>query len=168
MGIRETIEKKQPLVIAIATFVLIGAVVAIFVQARNFSSYNAGDAYFTIDDGQTFFVDTGAKLPPFDKDGKKAVRAHVFMCGGTRVVGYLSRYTEETLKAIEEAKEARKQGKPPANVHLLAGMGTTGLEVKKPGANNPWVKQADVKAATKIRVFRCTDGSTPPEIGPND
>ena len=166
MGIRETIEKKRPLVVAIAIVIIVGAVVAIFVQARNFSSFHAGDAYFTIDDGQTFFVDTGAKLAPFEKDGKMAVRAHVFQCGGKLVVGYLSRYTPETLKAIEDAKEARKQGKPPPNVHLLASMGTTGLEVKVPGANNPWVKQADIKSATKIRVFRCPDGATPAEVNP--
>lgn len=166
MGIREKLEQRGPLVGIGAAVVLVGSVVAIIVQARNLQSFNAGDAYFSTDDGQTFFVDTGAKLPPFEVDGKQAVKAHVFMCGGKRVVGYLSRYTPETLKAIEDAKAARDQGKPPPNVHLLAGMGTTGLEVKRPGPNNPWVKQADVNRATRIRVFRCPDGSIPAEVGP--
>ena len=166
MGIREAIEKRKSVAITVTLVVTVGAIVAIFVQARNFDSFNAGDMYFSTDDGQSFFVDSGTKLPPFEVDGKQAVRAHVFQCGGKRVVGYLSRYTPETLKAIEDAKAARAQGKPPPNVHLLAGMGTTGLEVKRPGASNPWIKQADVTRATKIRVFRCPDGSTPPELGP--
>jgi len=165
VGIREAIEKRKSVAVAVMLVVTVGAVIAIFVQARNFDSFNAGDTYFTTDEGQTFFVDSGTKLPPFEVDGKTAVRAHVFNCGGKLVVGYISRYTAETLKAIEDAKAARAQGKPPPNVHLLAGMGTTGLELKRPG-DKTWTKQADVTRATKIRVFRCPDGSTPGEVSP--
>lgn len=166
MSIREKLEKKGPLVGIGAAVVLIASVIAIIVQGRNLNSFNAGDAYYSTDDGQTFFADSGAKLPPFQVDGKTAVKAHVFMCNGKRVVGYLSRYTPETLQAIEDAKAARKEGKPPPNVQLLAGMGTTGLEIKKPGPGNTWVKQADVVRATKIRVFRCPDGKAAAEVGP--
>ena len=167
MGIRETLEKKQSLSIGVAILVIVGAGVAIVLQARDFGSGNAGDAYFTTDDGQTFFVDDGRKIPPFDEGGKPAVKAHVFECGGKRVVGYLSRYTPEAIAAMQEAKKYKGTGKPPPNVKALASIGTTGLEVKKPGPGNPWVRQSDSARATKIRVFRCPDGSTPNEVGPD-
>lgn len=167
MGIRETFQKKQSLTVAIASIVIVGAGIAIVLQARSFNSASAGDAYFSTDDGATFFVADGRKIPPYDSGGKQAVRAHVFECGGKRVVGYLSRYTPEAVAAMEEAKKYKGTGKPPPNVKALASIGTTGLELKKPGANNPWVRQSDVAKATQIRVYRCPDGSTPYEVSPD-
>ena len=96
----------------------------------------------------------------FERDGKPAVRAHVFECGGKRVVGYLSRYTEEAKAALAEANSYRGTGKPPPNAKALASVGTTGMEVKRPG-DAQWVKQGDVARATRIRTFKCPDGTTP-------
>ena len=90
----------------------------------------------------------------------------MFECGGKRVVGFLERHTPEALKAFEIAKAARGTGKPPPNVHELASIGMTGIEVKRPGAGNQWIAQGDVTRATEIRVFRCPDGSTPEEVFP--
>ena len=110
-------------------------------------------------------MDANTKLPPFDKDGKPAVRAHVFECGGKRVVGYLSRFTAEAQKALEEAKSYAGTGKAPPNARQLASIGTTGIEVKRPG-DAKWIAQGDATRATRIRVFRCPDGSTPSEVYP--
>ena len=165
MGLRESINKKQSLVAAVACVMIAGAAVAIFIQARDDGSSTSGKVYFSNDDGKTFFPAPTTMLPPFDKDGKPAYRAHVFECGGKRVTGYLSRYTPRALKALEEAKAARGTGKPPANVRELATIGTTGLEVKRPG-DATWVSQADATRATRVRTFRCPDGSTPTEVDP--
>jgi hypothetical protein len=121
--------------------------------------------YYTTDDGQTLFVDDNTKMPPFDKDGKPAYRAHVFECGGKKVVGYLSRYTQQAKDALAEAQKYKGTGKPPPNARQLASLGTTGLEIKRPG-DAQWVSQADAARATRIRVFRCPDGGTPPEVYP--
>ena len=161
---REFIKSRPSIAGALAVVMIVGAAVAIFVQARD-PSGGPGQAYFTTDDGKTFFTDKGTKLPPFDKDGKPAVRAHVFECGGKRVVGYLSRYTPEAFQALEQAKAARGTGKPPPNAAALAAIGTYGLEVKRPG-EAVWVSQADNRRATFVRVFRCPDGSTPSEVDP--
>ena len=164
MGVRELIRQRQWPVVALAAVMIVGAAVAIFVQARD-SGAGSGKAFFSADDGKTFFVDRNTRLAPFDKDGKPAYRAHVFECGGKRVVGYLSGYTPEAIQALEGAKASRGTGKPPPNASALATIGTYGLLVKRPG-DPGWVSQADMMRATAVRTFRCPDGSTPTELDP--
>jgi hypothetical protein len=154
VGIRETLTKNQPLVIGIVSVVIIVAIISIVMQATNSNSSKA-QVYYTIDDGQTLFADSNMKIAPFDKDGKQAVRAHVFMCGGKKVVGYLSKYTDEALQVLEEVKQAKKEKRMPKNIGALMSLSSTGIEVKKPGAGNPWVKGTDMQKQAAIRIFRC-------------
>jgi hypothetical protein len=165
VDVRTFIRQRPSVAAALAGVMIVGAAVAIFVQARDLGSSGPGKAFFTTDDGNTFFVDSAAKLPPFDKNGKPAYRAHVFECGGKRVVGFMSGYTPEALKLVEEAQKYKAAGKRPPNMQQLARVGTMGLMVKKPG-NSPWVPQADAASATAVRVHRCADGSTPQEVEP--
>jgi hypothetical protein len=165
VGFRETIKQRPSLAATVAGLVIVGAAVAIYVQARDFGGSGAGKAFFTTDDGKTWFADSNLKLAPFDKDGKQAVRAHVFECGGKRVVGYLSCYRPEAHQALRDARAARDAGKPPPNPQALAAIGSAGLLVKRPG-DPGWVSQADGGRATMIRVFRCPDGATPEELEP--
>ena len=164
MSVRELIRRRQTLAGVLAIVMIVGAGVAIFVQARD-SGAGSGKAFFSNDDGKTFFVDRNTRLAPFDKDGRPAYRAHVFECGGKRVVGFLSCYTPAALKALEEAKASRGTGRPPPNAAALATVGTYGLLVKRPG-DPAWVSQADSLRATAVRLFRCRDGSTPTEVDP--
>jgi hypothetical protein len=164
VGIRETIQKSQKWTVVVAAVVLVGAVIAIIVQAQSLGPAGPGDAFYTVDDGKTFFAGDSRKLAPFDYGGKQAVRAHVFECEGKKVVGYMSRYTPESLELFEEAKAARAEGRPPKNVQKLATVAFTGTELKKPGADK-WVIQND-KNAPRIRIFKCKDGRTPPELYP--
>ena len=165
MATRDFLRNRPKLVGTLALLAILGAWVVIYVQARGTGSDGPGKLYYTTDDGKTFFADSALRLPPFDKGGKPAVRAHVFECGGERVVGYMSRYTPEAIRALEEAKASRGTGKPPPNPGRLATIGTTGLEVKRRG-DATWVRQSDMARATAVRVFRCPDGSTPPEVDP--
>jgi hypothetical protein len=164
VGVRESIKRRQSLTVAVAGLMIVGAGIAIYVQARD-PTPGAGMAFFSNDDGKTYFTDRNTRLAPFDKDGKPAYRAHVFECGGKRVVGFLSRYRPEAIAALEEAAAAKGTGKPPRNAAALASVGTYGMEVKRPG-DAAWVNQADSGRATAVRVFRCPDGSTPIEVDP--
>ena len=95
MGVREALNKSKLTATVVAVVVIVGALIAIILQTRgSFAAPGPGEAYYTIDDGKTVFTDKSGRIAPFDKDGKPAYRAHVFNCGGTQVVGYLSRYTE--------------------------------------------------------------------------
>lgn len=159
------LQRRQSLVAIAACAVIAAAAVFIFLQARDFASPGIGNAFFSTDDGKTWFVEKVTRIPPFDKDGKPAYRAHVFECGGKRVVGFLSRYTPEAIQALQEAAKYKGTGKPPPNARALASVGTTGMQVKRPG-DAQWVSQADMARATAIRIFRCPDGSAPTEVEP--
>lgn len=165
MGIRETLDKKKPIVLAIASLVIVASAVAIFVQAGGMGPPGQGDAYFSVDDGKTYFEHDSGKMAPFDYKGQQAVRAHVFECGGKPVVGYLSRYSQDALATLAEAREARKAGRAPANIGKLSQVANTGMEYKKPGTDK-WVSAADTAAVNTIRIFRCPDGSGPTEVLP--
>jgi hypothetical protein len=163
---RALLNQRQSLTVALAVLMIVGAGVAIYWQWSTYDGDSGpGKVFFSNDDGKTWFVDSGTKIPPFDKDGKPAYRAHVFECDGQRVVGYLSRYSPEAIKALEEAEKYKGTGKPPPNVAQLSAIGSTGLQVKRPGEKE-WVSQMDVQRATRIRVFQCRDGSTPQEVDP--
>src|SRR5947207_15826357 len=60
-------------------------------------------SYFTTDDGKTYFEDSADKVAPFDKDGKEAVRAHVFKCGqGAPFVGYLEKLDPKVKQRLDD------------------------------------------------------------------
>lgn len=113
-------------------------------------------AYYTIDDGQTWFADDINKLSPFDKDGKPAYRVYVFTCDGgrTQFASYLERYTPEAHRKLEAA---RAQG-ADADPAIYEEVYLTGMEVKKPGAGQ-WVKLSDWERSTAISSPICPDGT---------
>lgn len=98
--------------------------------------------FYTTDDGATLFADSLSQFPPFDHDGRPAVRAYVFSCDGGKHqwVQYLEKYSNEAKK------EAGAASQPPRS----------GLLVKEPGADR-WVSEASA-AAQKVMDARCPDG----------
>lgn len=100
MGIRQTLNEKPGIAIGIAAVILVAAG---FLIIRQFTASTPGqqltkpvgdEAFYTDDDGATFFSDTMKKLTPFKHNGKDAVRARVYKCGtGAPFVGYLERHT---------------------------------------------------------------------------
>ena len=130
MGIRETINKNPAQTTAITAGIVLLAIIFIFWQAcGGGGSGVVGKSYYTVDDGKTFFVDASNKIPPFMKDGKQAVRAHVFTCDGgkTKFVGYLEMYTPQEKAMLEQANKGPNKGAP-----VYAGFGGQAM-VKRPG-----------------------------------
>jgi hypothetical protein len=127
---------------------------------RSFRPAPAPKAYYTVDDGTTFFADT-VQLPPFMRDGKEAVGAMVYKCdeNGSFFVGYLYRYTPEG-KARNQAALDQHRGGPPI-----------GMEVKRPGVGN-WVAAMDhgtsISGASvsgaQIAQIRCPNGNGIPML----
>ncbi len=117
------------------------------------------DVLYTVDEGQTAFADSAARLPPFDYKGKTAFRVYYFTCdeGKTRTAAYLERLTPEARAQREAAKTAGKS---------LGSPGLNELEVRKPGANNPWVKRSDFAAASKVMSIPSSNGETPEPVLP--
>ena len=83
MGIRETLNKNPGITTGATAGIILLAVGFIIYQLSGGGTPSvATKAYFTIDDGKTWFSDDINKVPPFDKDGKQAVKAYVYECPG--------------------------------------------------------------------------------------
>jgi hypothetical protein len=117
--------------------------------------------YFTVDDGKTWFADDAAKVPPFDKDGQQAVRAHVYRSsGGTKFVAYLERFKPDGQRAVEaSANLAPSASGMPGEMTGLQGAYVGGREVKRPG-DKAWVSMTNLQAATQVMIVQCPDGSS--------
>lgn len=161
MELREKLEQNQkPLAIVVGVLVLLAIVVAFFSlrsgRGGGFGGSGKPKLYFSVDDGKTWFEDDAGQLPPFQHDGKTAVRAQVYKCGenGQPFVGYLQRIEEKALKSAEAARAA---GKPAADVDAIWQFA---VEVKKPG-DAKWVSVKD-RASEAIMIPKCPDGKTIP------
>jgi hypothetical protein len=162
VGLREKMN-DNPMIATYATgAVIVLALILIIWQimggnrpsASSASNAGPGQAFFTTDDGATWFADEVTNLPPYTKDGKQAYQVIFFTCDGgkTTFVGYLQRYTPEAKKDIAVAL---KHGVPPG-----VGLGPNATEIKAPGtgdAPKSWLKFADPRSA-KLRAVTCPGG----------
>jgi hypothetical protein len=160
MGIREKLKDNPKVGIGVAVGVLVLGVGAMVAQLSNggLGGGRAGRAFFTTDDGATWFVGDASQIPPFLHDGKQAVRAYVFECGGKRFVNHLERFTPERRKLAEAALEAEKAGKSPPRPPAAAGQTVNwGVEVKKPG-DKEWLAAGNLAKAARLMQAKCPDG----------
>jgi hypothetical protein len=162
VGFRETINKNPAMTSAVTAGIILLALLFILWQACGGIGGGAGSvgkSYYTIDDGKTYFVDASNKIPPFTKDGKQAVRAHVFTCDGgkTKFVGYLEMFAPEDKKMMEDAISGKAT---PAQYAGYTGQAM----VKKPGMPQ-WVRlmPGTTEMYAKTVQVTCPDGSTAPE-----
>jgi hypothetical protein len=110
----------------------------------------AVDAFFSIDDGKTFFAAPSENLPPFPSGGGTAVAARVFTIDGgkTQFVGYLERYTEAGKVRARELMALAAAGKKSPGIDDVLNANT---EIKRPG-DAQWTKSNDPAAAAIRRV----------------
>jgi hypothetical protein len=159
MGLREQIERKPALMGGIGVFILLLAGALIYYETlgqphRNIRLLNS--AFFSDDDGQTWFIDDASKLPPFDHNGKPAVRAVIYRYDDNKkFVAYLEKYSDDRLAQIQAAIAAH----PEETSHWMK----TATEVKKPGdakwAPPPSEKPQGTIAYGKVITPTAPDGS---------
>ena len=143
MGVRETLDRRKNVTLAICGIVILGAVIVIFAESRSTSIQRLDRAFYSDDDGQTYFVDSVDKLFPFDHNGKQAYRAYVFKGGdGATFVGYLARYTDSAKSKLQEL-----MARPYNEVaQQIADAESAGTEIKKPG-DLTWCPQTSPRTA---------------------
>jgi hypothetical protein len=110
------------------------------------------DVFYTVDDGETWFVDSSDRIPPFEHDGKMAVRANLFICtkDGTIFPAFLMRYSDEVIQAIKSGE--MKRSKIDDRWYL-------GQEVKKPRSPGAaWINRKQDQA-----YFQCVNNFEMPE-----
>jgi len=153
MGFREFTNKRPYLPLGVITILAVATVAFAIIKikrARSSIALFPTQAFYTCDDGATLFSDAVERLPPFGRDGKMAVRAHVFTCdgGAHRWIQYLEKYTDESLVLMRG---------PPTNQPIA-------VLVKKPGSGS-WVARSTAAGLSMI-VPRCPDGSDSKNIEP--
>jgi hypothetical protein len=99
-------------------------------------------AFYSDDDGKTWFKDSIYRFAPFDHDSKTAVMALVFSDGQGQFVALLERYTAQTKKQLEDMYERTQDGTQPVETlkRLMFSRVTraNGIEYKVPGDGNKW------------------------------
>jgi len=141
MSVREILREKKILTLSTATCLIAFAIGhTIYVQRGGGTPPVKGLAWYTTDDGKTWFADNVEKIPPFDKDGKVAYGCCVWTTDGgkTKQVSNLYRYSEESKNRVHElVRHSRSQS-------ILMLLTMEPMEVKRPGTGDVgWVKASD-------------------------
>jgi hypothetical protein len=121
MGIRETINQRPWISMAVVGVIVVFALVLVASTFRGGVVAGRDQAYFSDDDGKTYFADDASQIPPFDHNGKTAYLAGVFQCEGVEpFVAYLIRYTPEGKAELERfSAAARNSSDAKVNVIKL-------------------------------------------------
>ncbi|MFT3788664.1 MAG: hypothetical protein QM770_21245 [Tepidisphaeraceae bacterium] len=156
MGIRETLNnhpKATGGVVAAMVVTLLGYVV---MQATSSGAPSLPDrAYYSDDDGNTWFADDINKPFPFDHKGKQAYLVYVYQCGDKPAyAGVLLRMNAD---ALQRAK-ALPQGDASYATQFTA-IKNQGLEIKKPGAAAWKPLSAAGSQDLMDTAAKCPDGS---------
>lgn len=158
MGIRETLNRNPAITTGGTLVIIIAALVVIGWQTMSGGPPKPPTkAWFTTDDGKTWFSDDIQKIAPFSKDGKDAVKIYLFSCKGGKdpFPVYLERCTPEVAKKLAEA---RTKNTPEAEASI-AMMMEGGVEVKRPG-DTQWIKNTDYQKFAEVTTIKCPDGNT--------
>lgn len=150
--------------------VVVGVIITVILASVGFAAWHihqssgggvdagAGKAFFTVDDGKTWFAGDIRNIPPFEKDGKPAYQCFVWTSddGKTEFVSHLQRYTPDAKKRLEEA-QAKGVHADPQSLKMIM---MSGVEVKAAGnGDDPknWINERDPRA-TGIKLPKATVG----------
>ncbi len=121
-------------------------------------------AWYSDDDGKTWFDDDAERIPPFDHHGRPAVRLHLFRCdsGGSPFVGYLQKLPDEAFESF------RAKGVDPSTVDDDELAEVAGWVVRAAGQAD-WVNSqrawADYCGVVEVR---CPGGQRAEEVFPEE
>lgn len=166
MTLRDTLNEKPQIVTAAAIGIIAVATLAIIWQILRpggpAGSSGSNQAFYSIDDGTSWFADDIAKVPPFEAHGGMAVRAVVYTCDGgqTKFVGYLERYPADVARQLA----GRPPGSSPEDLSAL-GVMQNSIEVKRPGQTE-WVPARRHDLYARVISVTCPDGSPPALVLP--
>ena len=159
MGIRVTLENHKHATLTGTVLVVLASIFWIRWSQSTPSAPFAKRAYYSVDDGRTWFADDVNQLSPFDHDGQTAVRAYVWQCHGKKFVSFLERRTPEAKQKLQALR-----AKGPVNIDAQQAIDLAGLQVKKPG-DSKWCFENDPKFSS-ITAPACPDGSSSDDLEP--
>lgn len=135
VALRETLAKYQtPILVAagVVIVVCVGLSIREILGSKGSGTAFPNQGFYSDDDGVTWFTDDSSLIPPYDHNGKMAVRALVYECpGGVKFVGVLEKYSDAEKKKIEA-----ERAKPEPNASALSDLMDNGMLAKVPGKGN--------------------------------
>lgn len=183
MGLRETLNEKKVVVITVA-----GAI-SILVLGYGLMGMISGEpgggpasdpslrkVYYTTDVSSAegalsaMFADSAAKIPPFEKDGKQAVRVRVWTADGgkTKYVSHFERYSEAGRARVAKLEQTlRAKNTPDSTVRsaVLEDLAFNGgMEIRLVDGGE-WAPASAMAGKTDQRIRR-EGSSEPTEILP--
>lgn len=162
MAIREALNKHPA--IAAASLVLALAVGVTYAISQLRAGPNTR-AFYTDDDGQTFFSDAGNKLVPYQRAGKEVDLAEVFRtkAKGPYVI-YMQRLDRRALALVHKIYPNAQPGDVLPDFHI-GGMPLQ-MEIKKPGDTKWHDIEMDGRAMAAYISLNSDDGSPLEEVDP--
>lgn len=151
MGIKETLRNNPVLTGTIAALICVGAIGSLVWQ---FSGQSADHerpppAFYSADDGKTWFLDSVRKATPFDHDGSQAYSAVLYRCaGGKPFVGYLQKWPGGL--PTDDPPEVKTPGDSRWVSATLPGGGRNPNYAK---ATNPKCPDGSNTAPTRVSIF---------------
>jgi hypothetical protein len=163
MGLRQILNEKPWVGALVGVAGIAGLVLSVWLSTGPRDIPPDRVAFFTSDEGKTWFKDDAGRVPPFDHQGKPAYRAFVFECGGKEFVAYMQRYGQAEKKGWEEKlKAAAADGR---EMEARVGLARGG-EFKRPG-DKDWISgQTNPMAVGKMQTVTCEDGSPAEYVAP--
>jgi hypothetical protein len=148
ISIRETLQKNRKTGLTVAIiFIIVSVGLAIHLfWANRTAKIDSYSAFYSDDDGQTYFKDTVLRLPPFEHNGKIADLAIVCTDGKRDFVAYLQRYTPDAKTRLQQVYNANPSA-PYKVIDMMASpqIAIDGTEIKLPGKNNLWSSRSKTR-----------------------
>lgn len=166
MEIRQTINDNPRIAGGVTAGIVLLALIFIIWQTLSGGAGGGSgavpQAFFTVDDGRTYFTDDVTHVPPFKtSDGKIAYRAVVVRCGTeTPFVSYLEKFSDADQKDLENGLNDSKTYS--ATVDALFTTFDSRIIVKKPLTGDKGWVAATVQTAKQyeaVKETRCPDGT---------
>jgi len=141
MSVREAVQANKAVGITVGVVSLLVAVTitAYTLWPRNTQGTATG-AFYSDDDGKSFFKDNIFHFPPYQQDEKTVYGALVYNSNSGKFVGALYRFKPEAKKSLEDSYAKTQSGDQPMYMFKqeLGAIGRWGVEFKLPGDDQRW------------------------------
>jgi hypothetical protein len=166
MGVREKLNNNPALVGGVVVVVVILALIITYVRMPKQTKVEIPDsAFFTDDEGLTYFEDDSDKIVPYERNGKTVYRAWVYRCGSDKpFVGVIGRYTAAGRELLEENKTKPKKDQEP-NLHFT--LENMHMEIRKVSADQKrWTINDALEGARLRESVMCPSGEPAKPVEP--
>src|ERR1700683_3680664 len=106
MGVVESINKNKTWTTVLALSMIALAVALLAFELRPPRQFSQKEAYFSDDDGSSWYLDDINNIPPYTHNGKDGVRAVIYSYdgGSKEFCGYLMRFCPAVKKEIDSVE----------------------------------------------------------------